>query len=143
MNPEIVYTRSARETQKLGERVGKSLQADTIVTLSGDLGCGKTTFTQGLAKGLSVPSEYYVTSPSYSIINEYPGRYPLYHVDLYRIGDLSELDDIGFDEILDSGGITVIEWAEKLGRDYVNPDIRVSIRYINADEREVVIQKQT
>jgi tRNA threonylcarbamoyladenosine biosynthesis protein TsaE len=85
-----------------------------LISLTGPLGCGKTAFVQGLAEGLGVPQEYYITSPTFTLINEYPGRLPLYHVDLYRLDDLVELEDIGLDEILAAEGVVAVEWAEKL-----------------------------
>jgi tRNA threonylcarbamoyladenosine biosynthesis protein TsaE len=90
------------------------MEQPAIMALSGDLGSGKTAFVQGLAKGLDVSENYYVTSPTFTLINEYPGRYPLYHVDLYRIEHLFELEDIGLDDVLLADAVIAIEWAEKL-----------------------------
>ncbi len=103
-----ITTRSPVETKLLGEIIGQSIDQKTTISLSGDLGAGKTVFVQGLAKGLDVPSDYYITSPTYTIVNEYPGRLKLVHADLYWIpsgvSGASELFDIGFEEFYDSDG---------------------------------------
>ncbi len=109
-----ITTHSGQETKNLGEKLGSLITAAMSISLSGELGAGKTTFVQGMAKGLNVPDNYYVTSPTYTIINEYPGRITLCHMDLYRLGSTEELDYLGFDEIVSSGGVVVIEWPELL-----------------------------
>ena len=106
------------ETRRLGRKIGRLLRRGTILALSGDLGSGKTAFVQGLAAGLDVPEDCYVTSPTYTLINEYPGRLPVFHVDLYRISDPLEFDDIGLLDILYApDNIVAVEWAERLGKD--------------------------
>lgn len=109
-----ISTHSADETKRLGKRIGEWITSGAVLALFGDLGSGKTSFVQGLASGLEVPKEYYITSPSYTLINEYPGRFPLFHVDLYRISDIMELEDIGFYEILDRNAVVAIEWADRI-----------------------------
>ncbi len=109
-----ITTYSGRETKNLGEKLGSLISTAMSISLSGELGAGKTTFVQGMAKGLNVPDNYYITSPTYTIINEYPGRIALCHMDLYRLGSTEELDHLGFDEIVSSGGVVVIEWPELL-----------------------------
>ena len=104
-----LVTDSPRETFELGVRIGKGLTAGAIICLSGELGAGKTALTQGIAKGLEV--EDYITSPTYTIVNEYQGRLPLYHFDVYRLENEEELYEIGFDEYLERGGVIIIEWA--------------------------------
>jgi tRNA threonylcarbamoyladenosine biosynthesis protein TsaE len=94
--------------------LGQHLAKGSVVALSGDLGSGKTCLTQGIARGLQVPEDFYVTSPSYSLVNDYPGRLRLFHVDLYRLERATELEEIGLDEILEADSVTVIEWADKL-----------------------------
>jgi tRNA threonylcarbamoyladenosine biosynthesis protein TsaE len=120
-----ITTQSATETQRLGQILGAAIEQPSIIALSGELGSGKTVFVQGLAKGLDVSDKYYVTSPTFTLINEYPGRYPLYHVDLYRIEHLVELDDIGLDEILMADAVIAIEWAEKLAADTLSNHLRL------------------
>ena len=130
-------TNSLDETQALGEKIGKNLDPGTVLALTGDLGSGKTTFVQGLAKGLDVPDDYYITSPTYTLINEYPGRYHLFHVDLYRIENHAEFDDIGLYEILRSDGIVAIEWADKLPKNLLLEYLAIHIDILNDESRKI------
>ena len=109
-----ITTRSPDETRDLGCAVGRHISCPLIVALCGDLGSGKTAFVQGLAAGLEIPSEYYITSPTFTLVNEYPGRLPLLHIDLYRLDRVDDFEDIGLDELLYDRAVTAIEWAEKL-----------------------------
>ncbi len=109
-----IISHSPEETVRLGAFLGKHLTNGSVIALSGELGCGKTCLTQGIARGLQVPEDLYVTSPTYTLVNEYPGRLRLFHVDLYRLGTIVELDEIGLDEIMGCDNVTVIEWAEKM-----------------------------
>ena len=117
-----ITTRTADETQKLGQTIGRWIEQPLVIALTGDLGSGKTAFVQGLAVGLEVPGQYYITSPTFTLINEYPGRLPLFHIDLYRLDDSSDLQDIGLDELLYDQAVFAIEWAEKMTDDCL-PDI--------------------
>lgn len=112
-----ITTHSAEETRALGATFGRHAAAGTVIALTGTLGSGKTAFTQGLARGLQVPAEYYITSPTFTLINEYQGRLHLYHVDLYRLSDPGDIEEIGLRDIMAGAGVTVIEWAERLGGD--------------------------
>ena len=107
-----VVSRSAQETQALGERLGARLGRGDVVACVGPLGAGKTCFLQGLARGLGVMAD--VTSPTFVLVNQYQGRLPVYHVDAYRTGSLTELVDLGLEEMLHGEGVTVVEWADKL-----------------------------
>lgn len=109
-----IISHSPEETFRLGAFLGKHITRGLVIALSGELGSGKTCLTQGIACGLKVPKDLYVTSPSYTLVNEYPGQLPLFHVDLYRIENMAELNDIGIDEIMGYDHVTVIEWAEKM-----------------------------
>ena len=100
------HTESAEETAKIGEGLGRLLSPGDIVCLSGDLGAGKTAFTQGIARGLEVKD--YVTSPTYTIINEYEGRVPLYHFDVYRLNDVEEMYELGYEEYFFGDGVVVL-----------------------------------
>lgn len=107
-----------------------------VILLAGDLGAGKTCFVQGIASGLDVPASEPVTSPSYTLLNIYSGRFPLFHFDLYRLSQADDLLDLGFDEYLRGDGVTVIEWADRipeLGRD----GFRVHLRAVGDDRRQV------
>jgi len=108
-------TSSPEATLALAERLGKLLEPGDVVALVGELGSGKTLFSQGLARGLRVPETFYITSPTFAIINEYPGRVPFYHLDLYRVSDRAEFLELGLEEILYGRGAVAIEWAERLG----------------------------
>ena len=134
-----ITTTSPEETHSLGSHIGRALTPGTVIFLSGDLGCGKTAFVQGLARGLDVPETYYVTSPTFSIVNEYPGRVTLFHLDIYRLMDLSDLDDIGFDDIVSGEGVVAIEWAEKFPLDFLVPDIAIHIENSGGSKREFSI----
>ncbi len=105
-------TRSAAETEALGERLGKTLTGGEVLAYEGDLGMGKTAFTRGLAKGLGFTGR--VTSPTFTIVNEYEGRLPLFHFDMYRLSDEEELFDIGWEDYLVRGGVCAVEWSERV-----------------------------
>jgi tRNA threonylcarbamoyladenosine biosynthesis protein TsaE len=105
---------SPEETLSLGKSVGSSLVSGDIILLFGDLGAGKTCLTQGICNGLGLDINTYIHSPTFTLINEYSGRLPIYHIDLYRIDSHEEVYSLGLEEILFNRGVTIIEWAEKL-----------------------------
>ena len=107
-------SRSPEETLQLGKTIGGSLISGDIILLFGDLGAGKTCLTQGICNGLGLNDDIYIRSPTFTLINEYPGRFPVYHIDLYRIDNHEEIYSLGLEEILFNRGVTIIEWAEKL-----------------------------
>ena len=119
-------TSSAEETAKAGYKLGSLLNPGDLVCLTGDLGTGKTAFTGGIAHALGI--EGYITSPTFTIVNEYMGKLPLYHFDAYRICDADEMFEIGFEEYLDSRGVVVIEWAEQINDILPENRVRVNIR---------------
>ncbi len=137
-----ITTHCADETRRLGKTIGAAVTAGTILALYGDLGSGKTSFVQGLARGLDVPDEYYITSPSYTLINEYPGRLPLFHIDLYRITNSVDIEDIGLYEILDDDGVVAIEWADRMGKDTPPNHLRVQFEIIDDKTRKISIIPQ-
>lgn len=100
---------STEETMALGEKIGTLCQSGDIICLIGDLGTGKTHLTKGIAKGLNIDD--HITSPTFTIVNEYQGRLRLYHFDVYRVSDASEIEAIGFDEYIFGNGVSIIEWA--------------------------------
>ena len=134
-----ITTRSVDETQKLGEIIGTAVTGGTVLALTGDLGSGKTAFVQGLARGLEVPYDYYITSPSYTLINEYPGRYPLFHVDLYRISDPMDMENIGLYEILHNSGIVAIEWADRIEQKLLPDPINIHFELTGEKSRKICI----
>lgn len=110
--PRSWVTRSPAQTQALGRRLGAVLASGDTLALCGDLGSGKTTLVQGLAKALGVREA--VTSPTFTLVREYRGRLPIYHVDLFRLDREEELETIGYDEFVAGQGVTLIEWAQKM-----------------------------
>lgn len=102
-------------TLALGHKLGELAFPGDVITLEGGLGTGKTTLTQAIGKGLGVPSGYYITSPTFGLLHEYPGRLTLYHMDLYRLADEGEIEVLGFEDYIYGDGITVIEWPDRLG----------------------------
>jgi len=133
----VITTHSADETQQLGRIIGGLIKQPLIIALLGDLGSGKTAFVQGLANGLEVPVEYYITSPSFTLINEYPGRLPLFHADLYRLETLRDLEDIGLDELLYDQGVLAVEWADKLGDKLTGDNLVLQFEIIADDCRKI------
>lgn len=110
MNTTSIETYSANETYEFGVRIGQNAKAGQVYTLIGDLGVGKTVFTQGVAKGLGIEGP--VNSPTFTILQVYEdGRLPFYHFDVYRIGDVSEMDEIGYEDCFYGNGICLVEWA--------------------------------
>jgi len=106
---------SLKRTEKLGRVLGRVVTSGDVITLQGSLGSGKTTLTQAIATGLGVDPRIYVTSPTFSLLHEYQGRIPLYHMDLYRLAGEDEIESIGLPEYFFGNGVTVIEWPERLG----------------------------
>ncbi|MHB1419519.1 MAG: tRNA (adenosine(37)-N6)-threonylcarbamoyltransferase complex ATPase subunit type 1 TsaE [Bacillota bacterium] len=121
-----VETNGPKETKEIGKLVGELLPPGAVVTLNGDLGAGKTTFVQGLAKGVGV--DELVTSPTFNLIHEYIGRLPLYHVDAYRLKDDEPLEELGLDEYLYGTGVTVVEWAERIAAILPNDRLEINIQ---------------
>ncbi len=134
-----ITTHSVTETRKLGHTLGATLKQAVIIALTGELGCGKTAFVQGLAKGLDVSEKYYITSPTFTLINEYPGRRRLFHVDLYRIEHISELEDIGLDEVLYQDAVIAIEWADRLSADTLSDHLALQFKLIDEESRQIDI----
>lgn len=124
--PDCVASASADETRELGARLGRLLRAGDVVALSGPLGAGKTCLVQGVAQGLGVDPRIPVTSPTFTLVGEYPGHPPLRHADFYRVDGYDRLLDAGFDDLLDGRGVLVVEWPERLPA--ALPDERLEIR---------------
>ena len=109
-----LLTCNHKETLNFGERLGQCLQPGDIVFLFGHLGAGKTTLTKGISRGLGITTSEYIRSPTFTLVNEYLGDFPIYHIDLYRLDSFSEIEALGLEEYLFSNGVSIIEWAEKL-----------------------------
>ncbi len=131
-----VVTSSLEQTWRIGEMLGARLRAGDTICLYGDLGAGKTSFSYGIALGLEVQGQY-ITSPTFTFINEYRGRVPFYHIDLYRLKDPEELENIGFGEYIDADGVTVIEWAERAEGALPAECLSVYLSYIDEHSREI------
>ncbi len=137
---QMYTTHNEEETVRLGEQFSARLRKGDVVALYGELGSGKTRFVQGVCKGLDVRE--YVTSPTFTIINEYDGRMKVFHLDFYRIESLEEVFDLGFEECCDMDGVCLIEWAEVAHK--LLPDERydVSLRRGTSDkERNIEIER--
>ncbi len=128
-------TRSALGTRRWGKKLGQLLRGGEIIGLSGELGSGKTCFVRGLAEGLGVGKEAWVRSPSFTLINEYNGRLPVYHIDLYRVGSQREMEELNLREYLFSEGVSVIEWFEHLPAGEVEEYLHVVLNYVNGTKR--------
>lgn len=120
----VIESNSPEETFRVGKELGERAYAGQVFTLTGDLGVGKTVFTQGLAKGLGIDEP--VNSPTFTIVQEYDGgRLPFYHFDVYRIGDIEEMEEVGFDDYVMGEGVSLIEWADLIRE--ILPDKRTEI----------------
>jgi tRNA threonylcarbamoyladenosine biosynthesis protein TsaE len=135
----IIITNSAEETKSLGKKLGRLLIDGDIICLYGELGAGKTIFTQGIAKGLDV-KEVFVTSPTFVIVNEYAGRLALYHIDLYRLNSIAEIEDIGISEYLKGKGVTIIEWAEKAEETLPGERLLIHIKNPGRNKRSLLFE---
>jgi tRNA threonylcarbamoyladenosine biosynthesis protein TsaE len=121
-----VVAENADEMRTLGQRLGHAMRAGDVVALTGPLGSGKTTFSQGLAVGLGVPADRHVASPSFALVNQHPGRTPFVHVDFYRIRSVAELPELGLEEAYDSAA-TAIEWAERFPEVLPNDHLHITM----------------
>ena len=131
-------TNSPEETEALGAALAKQLQPGTVIAYRGDLGAGKTAFTRGLAKGLGCKE--LVTSPTYTIVNEYlGGRIPLFHFDMYRLRSSDDLFDIGWEDYLDRNGICAVEWSENVA-DAMEDPITVTVEKLGGDSRRITLE---
>ncbi|MEK7551052.1 MAG: tRNA (adenosine(37)-N6)-threonylcarbamoyltransferase complex ATPase subunit type 1 TsaE [Patescibacteria group bacterium] len=140
MNPNIVNTQSLKETQEFASNFAKNLKAGDILCLYGDLGSGKTSFVQGLAKGLGIEGR--IISPTFIIARQYEmGNLNFYHIDLYRTQTMHDLYSIGLDEILENkNNIVAIEWSEKLLELLPKKRIDLKFEYIDQDKRKIIIE---
>ena len=131
-------THSPEETEKIGEALAKSLQPGTVLAYRGDLGAGKTAFTRGLARGLGCKET--VTSPTYTIVNEYlGGRLPLFHFDMYRLASSDDLWDIGWEDYLEREGVCAVEWSENVA-DAMENAVTVTIEKLGENTRQITIE---
>ncbi|GKU85254.1 tRNA (adenosine(37)-N6)-threonylcarbamoyltransferase complex ATPase subunit type 1 TsaE [Niallia sp. NCCP-28] len=128
--------KNAEDTQIIAEKLATLLKSGDVITLEGDLGAGKTTFTKGLAKGLNINRT--VNSPTFTIIKEYNGRLPLYHMDVYRVKD--SFEDLGFDEYFEGNGVCVVEWAHLIQDQLPEDYLKISLLYEEENKRKIIFE---
>lgn len=124
---------------ELGKKIGEQLKAGDVIALVGELGTGKTLFTQGLVQGLVVKG--YVKSPSFTIVNKYDGKFPVYHLDLYRLGDVNEIYELGIEEYMYGDSVCIIEWAEKAYSFLPEKYILIKFFYTGEKTRKIEIRR--
>ena len=134
-----VITKSPEQTELLGKKLAAFLRPGDVIAYYGDLGAGKTAFTRGLAAGLGIREA--VTSPTYTIVNEYlSGRMPLFHFDMYRLSSSEELFDIGWEDYLARGGVCAVEWSENVSDAFTGDEISVRFEKLSATDRRITIE---
>lgn len=136
MDSYEVILKDTHETNELATKLGQHLEEGDVIALEGDLGAGKTTFTKGLANGLEVKRT--VNSPTFTIIKEYMGRIPLYHMDVYRLKD--SMEDLGFDEYFHGNGVTVVEWAHIIEDQLPSELLTIEIYHVSDNARKLVFK---
>lgn len=132
------FTESPEQTINLAQKIGQQLQPNDIIAFTGTLAAGKTTFTKGLAIALNIDES--ITSPTFTIISEYEGKYPLYHIDAYRLQSGEDFYNLGIDDILYNNGITVIEWSENVLSEIPKSAIKISIEIVDNNKRKITLQ---
>ena len=133
-----ILTHTVEETELAGQVLSRTLTPGTVVALYGDLGAGKTAFVRGMAKGLNSPSR--VTSPTFTIVNEYSGSLELFHFDMYRLASSEELFDIGWEDYLGRGGVCVVEWSENVSDAFEGNEIKVTIDKLSDTDRKISLE---
>jgi tRNA threonylcarbamoyladenosine biosynthesis protein TsaE len=135
----VILSKSTPETIQIGKNIGRRLRPGDVVALVGELGAGKTQFIKGLAEGAEVGKPTYISSPSFTLINEYPGRVPFYHVDLFRLEREKEADELGLEDYFQGDGITAIEWADKIPSLLPKEMLLIHIAYTGKNTRSLEI----
>ena len=135
----VIETKSASETVQIGKKIGSRLLSGDVVALVGELGAGKTQFIKGLAAGAGVGKPTYISSPSFTLINEYVGRIPFYHIDLFRLRTEKEAEELGLEEYFQGRGITAIEWADKIPSLLPKEILWIHIHYTGKNSRSLKI----
>lgn len=138
-NREMV-THSSEETIQRGREIGSGLKPPVLVLLSGELGAGKTTLTKGIASGLGAASEDEVTSPTFTLVHKYARGAPVYHVDLYRIGDFHDLETLGLEDVFAEKAVVIVEWPDKFTLRTAWPVVRIRLEHMTEDTRRISIE---
>lgn len=134
----VYYTNSDKETEAVGEQFGRSVKDGTVIAMYGDLGAGKTAFVRGMARGMGITER--VSSPTFTIVNEYLGERTLIHFDMYRLGSADELFDIGWEDYLARGAVCAVEWSENVEEAFYGDEIRLTIEKISDTSRKITIE---
>src|SRR5262245_15692776 len=135
----VQITKTSAETERFAAKFAKGLKPGAVLLLTGELGSGKTTFVKGLAKGLGISQEILIHSPSFTLINEYPGKIPLYHVDLYRLEHMREIEELGLGDYFEMGGVVAVEWADRDERFWPSQAVKVHFKILPFHQREIGI----
>lgn len=133
-----IISKSEKETEAAGAELAKTLAPGSVVAMYGDLGAGKTAFVRGMSRGLGIT--FPVSSPTFTVVNEYPGKTPLFHFDMYRLGSADELFDIGWDDYLERGGICAVEWSENVEEAFEPGTVKVTVTKLGDTEREILVE---
>ena len=134
----IYYTNSDKETEAIGEQFGRTVADGTVVAMYGDLGAGKTAFVRGMARGMGIDER--VSSPTFTIVNEYLGDRTLIHFDMYRLGSADELFDIGWEDYLARGAVCAVEWSENVEEAFYGDEIRLTSEKTSDTSRKITIE---
>ena len=134
----VYYTNSDKETEAIGEAFGRSVKDGTVIAMYGDLGAGKTAFVRGMARGMGISER--VSSPTFTIVNEYLGDRTLIHFDMYRLGSADELFDIGWEDYLARGAVCAVEWSENVEEAFYGDGIRLTIVKTSDTSRKITIE---
>jgi len=135
--PVTLISGDPAETFRIGRLIGETLEEGAVVALIGELGAGKTSLTQGIARGLGIEESYQITSPTFTLINEYPGRLHLVHLDAYRLSGSPDLQDLGCEEYFFSKSVIVIEWADRILEVLPDKTVFITMTYIDQDRRRI------
>lgn len=141
MSRHTWISHSAAETLALGSALGKALAPGSCLALNGPLGSGKTQFIKGVAQGLGVPASEPVVSPTFVLMREYTGSVILYHLDTYRLANADELIDLGFEELLDAGGVVAVEWADRTPEVIPADAWRLTFEHVSENERRITLER--
>ncbi len=134
-----IVTQSSEETIERGREIGERLKPPVLILLSGDLGAGKTTLTKGIVSGAGAAAEEEVTSPTFTLVHKYGRGVRVYHVDLYRIGDLHDLETLGLEDLFAERAIVIVEWSEKLTLRTDWPVVRIHLEHVSEDVRRISV----
>jgi len=138
-----IVTQSMEETVAEGRRIGAGLKPPLLILLSGDLGAGKTTLTKGIVSGIGAAAEEDVTSPTFTLVHKFERGTRVYHIDLYRIGDLHDLETLGLEDVFSEKAIVIVEWPDRLKLRTDWPMLRISLEHVSEDSRRIVIDDST